>query len=309
MSRPKRPALGRGLGALIPQAPAKAPPAEAEPVDAATAGDVDRTPTTLPIESLIPNPEQPRKHFDETGLAELSESIAAQGIIQPIVVTPLGNGEYQILAGERRWRAAQRAGLYDVPVVVRETPEEQRLELALVENLQRMDLDPLEEGAAYQQIMDLRGYTHAELASRVGKDRSTISNALRLLRLPERVQSLVRSGQLGMGHARALLSLPSAAEMTQLAQDVVRRGMSVRAVEAEVRRKLRGDEPPREEAPEQTRHKIIVADLEDRLRRKLGVKVRLKTGKKPSDPGKLEIPYGDLDELNHLLHILMGEDG
>lgn len=309
MSRPKRPALGRGLGALIPQAPAKPAPSEVERPAATPTRDGEQHPTTLPIEALIPNPEQPRKHFDETGISELAESIAAQGIIQPIVVTPSGGGTYQILAGERRWRAAQRAGLYDVPVVVRETPEEQRLELALVENLQRMDLDPLEEATAFQQIMDLRGYTHAELAERVGKDRSTISNALRLLKLPDRVQSLLRSGQLGMGHARALLSLPSAAEMTELAQDIVRRGLSVRAVEAEVRRRLRGEPEPREETPEQARHKIIVADLEDRLRRKLGVKVRLRTGKKPTDPGKLEIPYGDLDELNHLLHILMDGDG
>lgn len=317
MSRPKRPALGRGLGALIPESPRRGddrPTAQDDAKRSAPVGDPARpfAPRTMPIERLEPNPEQPRKHFDPTALRELSESVRNQGMIQPIVVVPLrGRDTYQILAGERRWRAAQMAGLHEVPVVVRDTPDDERLELALVENIQRADLNPIEEARAYEQLVDLRGMTQEEVAGRVGKDRSTVSNAIRLLRLPEKVQAMVIEGQLSMGHARALLSLPSGAEMTELAREIVARKLSVRAAEAAVRKRLKGEEDDDADddvSDEIRRHRIIVRDLEDRLRQRLGLPVSLKTGDNPRGPGRLEMRYSNLDELNGLLNRLL-DDG
>lgn len=310
MSRPKRSALGRGLGALIPDAPQGAPETPS-PTDGdqTPAGQESRPlrPRTLPIERLEPNPDQPRKHFDPEALRELADSITKQGLIQPIVVAPAGRDRYQILAGERRWRACQLAGLHDVEVVVRDTPEERRLELALVENIQRADLNPIEEARAFQQLIDLRGMTQAEVADRVGKDRSTVANAVRLLGLPTRVQDMVMGGRLSMGHARALLGLESDADMTALAHEVLERKLSVRATEAEVRRRLR-PEPEDSPVPDEVkRHRIIVADIEHRLRAHLGVKVKLSTGDNPRGPGRVELRYGDLDELNRLLNQLLGD--
>jgi len=309
VSRPKRPALGRGLGALIPG------PAATEPAPAARSPGVTASPSgpkTVPIEALEPNRDQPRKRFPEAQLRELAASIESQGIIQPIVVTSLarpspGEARYQILAGERRWRAAQLAGLREVPIFVRDTPEIERLELALVENLQRADLDPIEEARAFEALIELHGYTQAELAQRVGKDRSTIANAMRLLRLPAKVQDLVIEGQLGMGHARALLGLDRPAQMRELAAEIVRKGMSVRQTEAEVRKRVRPAKPEPEPDEERKRHEIIVRDLETRLRRHLGVQARLRTGKSSKGPGTIELPYADLDELQRLLHQLLGE--
>jgi ParB family chromosome partitioning protein len=261
----------------------------------------------VPIEAIEPNREQPRKRFDDERLREL-----AQGIIQPIVVTLLddhrpGQPAYQILAGERRWRAAQLAGLHTVPVIIRDTPEAQRLELALVENLQRADLDAIEEARAFEALIELHAYTQAELATRVGKERSSVANALRLLKLPTKVQDLLIDGQLGMGHARALLALERPAEMRELALEIVRKGMSVRQAEAEVRRRTRPEQPEPELDDERKRHEIIVRDLEARIRRHLGVQARLRTGNTPKGPGTIELPYSDLDELQRLLHHLLGD--
>ncbi len=314
MSKPKRSALGRGLGALIPEPirPAAPPPASSSGPSGA---DRSGSPRELPIEAIEPNPEQPRKHFDPTRLQELAESIKTQGIIQPIVVTTIPDRgpdlpRHRILAGERRWRAAQLAGLHTVPVVVRDTPEAERLELALVENLQRADLDPIEEARAYDALLELHGYTQAELASRVGKERSTVTNAMRLLKLPDKVQDMVVLGQLGMGHARALLGLEKPAEMRELANEVIRKGWSVRKTEAEVRRRVRAaaaaQSPEPEPDDDRKRHQIIVQDLETRLRRSLGVQARLKTGKSAKGPGVIELPYSDLDELQRLLQHLLG---
>ena len=302
----RRPALGRGLGALIPSAPTPKPEPDA------TAGGTDRDPgpglRTLPIEELSPSPDQPRKNFDETALSELAESIKANGIIQPIVVTPAPASvgtRYLIVAGERRWRAAQRAGLHDVPVVVRQTEEAERLELALVENIQRADLDPIEEARAFAQLIDVRGYTQDALAERVGKDRSTISNALRLLRLPEKVQAMVHAGQLSMGHARALLGLSDDRAMIEVAKEVVADGLSVRATEKAVRKRATDEQP---EAPDDAdeRRKIIVGELENRLRRRLGVRVKLRA-KGSKGAGTLEVPYASLDELDRVLKMILGD--
>ena len=312
MSKGKRPALGRGLGALLPSKPVEAPPPAVVVVDGEERPSAERR---LPIEQLQPNPDQPRRHFDPVKLEELAQSIKNQGVIQPILVTPApaqpGQPKrYVIVAGERRWRAAQRAGLQDVPVVVRDVEDDARLELALVENIQRADLNPIEEAKAYHELSKLRGYTQEDLAQRVGKDRSTVANALRLLKLPPRVQAMVIDGKLSMGHARALLGLTSEDAISALANEAVREGWSVRATESAVRKRAA---PGREVEPapvddDAERHKIIVSELETRLRRRLGVKVRLNTGGK-KDKGTVEIPYGSLDELDRLLRVILGDPG
>ena len=304
MNQPKRPpALGRGLGALIPQVPQVAPPVEGP---AAPAGPALRH---LPIELVVPNPEQPRKHFEPALLRELADSIKLHGILQPIVVSPHPHdpGHYMLIAGERRWRAAQLAGQHEVPAVVRDTPESDRLELAVLENLQRLDLSPIEEAQAYRQLMDVRGYTQEQLAERISKDRSTVANALRLLKLPPKVQDLVQDGRLGMGHARALLSLEDPADMLRLAYETIEKGLSVRAVEKLVRELLRPNTPEPEPDPETRQRQVIVRDLEERLRRALGVKVAVRTDAKKKGAGTIEVPYGDLDELDRLLETLLRE--
>jgi ParB family chromosome partitioning protein len=306
------------LGALIPTPPSPPPAADTsvaatDPRLAATArGEVTGLPKQLPIEQVEPNREQPRKRFDDERLRELADSIRTQGIIQPIIVTPLpGVGgsqtRYQIIAGERRWRAAQLAGLQTVPVVIRDTPEANRLELALVENLQRADLDPIEEARAYEALIELHDYSQADLATRVGKDRSTVANTMRLLKLPAKVQDLVIAGSLSMGHARALLGFESPAQMQELALEIIRKGLSVRQTEAEVRKRSRAPKPEREVDDDRKRHEIIVRDLENRLRRHLGVQAKLRTGKSPKGPGTIELPYANLDELQRLLHQLLGD--
>lgn len=311
----KRPALGRGLGALLP-GQAKAGESKARPsTSKGTEPPADAAPRTgvptLAIEQLEPNPEQPRKYFDPIKLDELASSIKTQGLLQPIVVSPQikpGSGgakTYLIIAGERRWRASQKAGLHEVPVVIRSIDEEDRLELALVENIQRADLNPIEEARAYHELIRMREYTQEELAMRVGKDRSTVANALRLLRLPDRVQELVQVGKLSMGHARALLGLEHEDEINAVATEVVRGNLSVRATEAAVRKH---NAEHRTEAPsdEEDRRKIIVGELETRLRRRLGARVRLKSkGKKGN--GMIEIPYASLDELDRLLKVLLND--
>jgi ParB family chromosome partitioning protein len=301
----KRPALGRGLNALIPKAASKPTSSDGEPADATASprGAKVAPPSAptqrLPIEKLEPNPEQPRRHFDEAAIKGLAQSIATVGIIQPIVVHKEGVDRYLILAGERRWRAAQRAGLHEVPVVVRDTPGHHRLELALVENLQRADLNAIEEATAYQQLMDLNDWTQEELASRVGKDRSSVANAVRLLRLPPPVRDMVVHGVLGMGHARALLSLQEDAQMISVAKSVVGDKLSVRATEAKVRGLLRPSTPPLSD--EAKRSAIIVKDLEERLTRALGIRAKLRVSKRSKNRGVIELPYAELDELTRLL--------
>lgn len=321
MSSKRRPALGRGLGALLPGAgPTPGPAAgsavgpTAEGGDEPIASPGQSLLRTVPIEALSPGPEQPRKRFDPELLAELARSIETQGIIQPIVVSPVATPpgqprRYVIVAGERRWRAAQQAGLHEVPVVVREVDDDERLELALVENIQRADLNPIEEARAYSQLLQLRGWTQDEMATRVGKDRSTIANALRLLRLPEKVQEMVREGQLSMGHARTLLGLEQEADIVTLAREVVRSGLSVRATEQAVRKHNTAPKSAATDADDEAqRRKIIVRELEDRLRRRLGVRVKLRPKGKGKGAGTLEIPYTSLDELDRVLKVILHQD-
>jgi ParB family chromosome partitioning protein len=286
MAEKRRPALGRGMAALL----SNAPPPPSAPV-AAIPG---RSLLMLPVEAIERNPNQPRKRFEEAKLEELAASIREHGIVEPILVRKDG-GRYRILAGERRWRAAQRAGLTEVPAVLREASEREAFELALVENLQRADLNAIEEAEAYEVLLDAHGLTQEKIAERVGKERSTVANALRLLKLPEDVRDLVRGGELDMGHARALLGLESPEAIRRMAQRAVREGLSVRATEALVRlagMKGRKKADPAAETP-------AIRALATRLRRRLGARVRVVP--KSAVSGRLEVEYTSLDELDGIL--------
>jgi ParB family chromosome partitioning protein len=239
------------------------------------------------------NPEQPRKRFDDAKLEELAASIRQHGIVEPILVRKEGGG-YRIVAGERRWRAAQRAGLKEVPAILREATDREAFELALVENLQRADLNAIEEAEAYEVLASDHGLTQEEIATRVGKERSTVANALRLLKLPEEVRDTVRSGQLDMGHARALLGLGTTDEMKRLAQRAIREGLSVRALEALIRSLIR--KPEKKGGPAES---ASTRDLSTRLQRHLGA--RSKVVQKTATSGRLEIEYTSLDELDGIL--------
>ncbi|WP_263451351.1 ParB/RepB/Spo0J family partition protein [Hyalangium gracile] len=289
-------ALGRGLSALIPQAgPAAAANTVAEPAPAARNGVLK-----LPIESIHRDKEQPRRYFDETKLAELTESIKVQGVLQPVLVRKDGNS-YKLIAGERRWRAAQAAGLKEVPALVREVTEAQAFELALVENIQRADLNPIEEAEGYQRLMEEFKLTQEQISQRVGKERSTVANALRLLSLPEDVKGLVADGSLSMGHARALLGVPRLPEMQALAVQVAEKKLSVRDTEKLVQQKRQhkkdGGRPPKQ-SPQ-------VKSLVEELQRRLGTKVRL-TEKAPGK-GTLEVDFFSYDDLDRLLKLLRKE--
>jgi ParB family chromosome partitioning protein len=293
MSAPKRQALGRGLAALIPGAPPPEAPSAPSPAAARTNDGL----RTLAIEDVHPAPGQPRKQFDDARLEELAASIRAQGIIQPLVVRLREAGGYELIAGERRWRAAQRAGLHEVPAVVRDVAEKRAFEMALVENLQREDLNPIEEAQGFERLIEEFGYTQEALASRVGKDRSSVANALRLLRLPEGVRTLVTEGRIQMGHARALLGLDTVDAIEKLARRIVARELSVRQVEALVKRERDGGGETPASAPAQP--SASARDLGERLSRALGTRVRVVE----AGPGKghLEVSYHSLDQLDAVL--------
>jgi ParB family chromosome partitioning protein len=286
MADKRRPALGRGMAALLSNA---APPPSAP----AAPGTPSRHLLSLPVEAVIRSAEQPRKRFDEARLEELAASIRQHGVVEPIIVRREGT-RYRIVAGERRWRAAQRAGLKEVPAMVREANDQQAFELALVENLQRADLNAIEEAEAYQVLASDHGLTQEALAARVGKDRSTVANALRLLKLPEEVRDSVREGRLDMGHARALLGLPGAEEMKKLAQRAVREGLSVRALEGLIRSLAK--RPAKKAGPPDS---AGIRDLAARLQRRLGARCRVV--QKTASSGRLEVDYTSLDELDGIL--------
>jgi ParB family chromosome partitioning protein len=326
MAIDKRKALGRGLGALIPAANTAATPAT-DSTDAAGGVAVHTQPVVpgslsskrdyflCPIEEIGPSRDNPRQRFDEERLEELAGSIRVQGVVQPLVVRALSLEEqkassglrYVLIAGERRWRAAQRAGLRDVPVVVKDVSAANAFELALVENLQREDLNPMEEAEAYRRLSEEFGYTQEELARRVGKERATVANSLRLLKLPQKARDMVIAGQLSMGHARALLGLEAVAAIESSAAQVVGKQLSVRQTEELVRRLHKaqnsattddGKTPaaPAEAAPEKS---ASVRDVESRLQRALGTRVQLNQRSKTA--GTIEIHYHSLDELDGLL--------
>jgi ParB family transcriptional regulator, chromosome partitioning protein len=286
----RRPALGKGLSALIPDVPE---PAKTGPMD-------------VDIDLLAPNPQQPRLNMDDARLEELAASIKSNGIIQPILVRRTGS-TYRIIAGERRWRAAQRAGLRRVPVVVREVADgdKQLLELALIENLQREGLNPIDEALAYQRLADDFSLTQEQIAAAVGKDRSSVANFMRLLKLPEEVRSDLASGTLSTGHARALLSLPDAAAQRHGAREVVARRLSVRETEALVKKLI----SPKSREATSPRNAAIVADVhtraaEDRMRFALGTKVRII---RRGTGGRIEIDFGSENELNRIFEQLTSQ--
>ena len=276
--------LGRGLGALLGSSVSAGH-------EAAPAGVQE-----LPMDSVIANPNQPRKAFDNKALYELSESLKRTGVLQPIVVRRYGQ-QFQIVVGERRWRAAQMAGLTRIPAVVREATDAQTLELALVENLLREDLNPMEEAEAYQRLLTEFAWTQEELGHRVGKDRSSVANCLRLLKLPELIQADLRAGRLTMGHARALLSLPSPADQLKLREEILAHSWSVRATEEGVQRKQRS-------APRRLgRRSADLAALEDSLRQALATRVRLVGNERA---GRIEIVYTSAEDLERLTELIAG---
>jgi ParB family transcriptional regulator, chromosome partitioning protein len=281
----RRPALGRGMAALLSNA--------ASPPTAAMSAIPGRALLLLAIEAVERNPDQPRKRFDETALEELAASIREHGVVEPILVRREGT-KYRIVAGERRWRAAQRAGLREVPAILREASDREAFELALVENLQRADLNAIEEAEAFEVLSTDHGLTQEQIAGRVGKERSTVANALRLLKLPIEVRDAVRGGQLDMGHARALLGVDGADAVRKLAQRAVREQLSVRALESLVR--ALGKPSAKARKPEES---ASARDLVNRLQRRLGARCRVVP--KSAVSGRLEIDYTSLEELDGIL--------
>ncbi len=287
-TQPKR-GLGRGLSTLFSEAEREQPIA---PQGGRAAGV-----QLVAVSAIAPHPGQPRRHFDEAALAELADSIAARGLIQPIVVRPRGDG-YQIVAGERRWRAAQRAHLHQVPVIVRDFGDEETLEVALIENIQRAELNAIEEAEAYQRLLAEFGHSQDEVGKLVHKSRSHVANLMRLLDLPEDVRAMVADGRLTMGHARALITATDAAA---IAHEVLRRGLSVRATEALVRAARPGIE--RKSLPPRAADEDIAA-LERRLGDMLGLRVKIGHER---GAGAVSIAYSTLDQLDMICQRLSGE--
>jgi ParB family chromosome partitioning protein len=289
MSTQKK-ALGRGLGALIPS----------RPVAEASAPAVSGGPglANVPIEQISPNPYQPRKTFNDASIEELARSVREHGIIQPLVVTKTGDNKYRLIAGERRFRAAQRAELKTVPVVIKETmTDTDTLQVALIENIQREDLNPIEEAYAYHQLHEEFQLTQEEISKRVGKERSTVANFLRLVKLPDSVKKLLASGQLSMGHARAILAVESAKKQEQLAERVVKRNLNVRQTEM-----LAAEKSPKAEQPEKEKD-VFTRDAEERLAKSLRTRVEIDRRRRG---GVIHIRFGSEDELIRLAEELMG---
>ena len=275
--------LGRGLGALI---------------DDLTPSGGEQSITCLPLHKVEPNPDQPRHQFDEEQLDALADSIREHGILQPLAVRSIGEGFYQIIAGERRWRAARLAGLSEVPVVVIEADDKTVMELALVENLQRQDLNPMEEAEGYRSLMQEYGMTQEQAAQRVGKSRPAVANALRLLALPEELRQLVTEGLISAGHARAILSLPTEALQKSAAQKIMALSLSVRQAETLCKSMMK----EKKEEPAPVRSINYVGECEKTLSKHLGRKVKIVSGKRK---GRFELEFYDQDDLQQLYELLL----
>ena len=285
---------GRGLEALIPKGPAPLEAPEGQEPDATTGI------RHLPIDRIVPNPRQPRETFDSSRLEELAKSIREKGIIEPLIVRPTLDGRYEIVAGERRFRAAQLIGNKEVPVIVREYQDRETLEVALIENLQREDLNPVEEARAYLRLTEEFGRTHAEISQEVGKDRSTISNLLRLLRLPNSILEDVSRGTLSVGHARVLVGVEDVGKQEALARRMMAEGWSVRQAEKHIARILRTDKAPKERPEGPPRDRSVIR-VEEALRYALGTEVHLNHTAKG---GSIEIRYESQEELERILEHL-----
>ena len=280
----KQKGLGRGLGALIDDFSV---PAAQEQI------------TVLPLQKIEPNPKQPRRTFDPEALQSLADSIAEHGVVQPLAVRDAGNGYYQIIAGERRWRAARLAGLTELPVVVLDADDQTVMELALIENLQRQDLNPMEEAEGYRVLMEEYGLTQEQAATRVGKSRPAVANALRLLALPDEVRAMVEEGTLSAGHARAVLTLNSQRLQKAAAQKIIALRLSVRQAEAMCKR-MATEEKPKKVKPALTVD--YVGECEKALTKQLGRKVRIVSGKRK---GRFELEFYGQDDLQRLYELLL----
>ena len=288
----RRSGLGKGLGALIPAT---------ERLE-----DADAALRELPISEIQPNSFQPRGHFDEEALVSLADSIQIVGVLQPILVRQSGPQQYELIAGERRWRAARRAGLQTIPAIVRPTEDVRSLEQALVENLHREDLSPLEEAAAYQQLVEQFGHTQEEVARRVGKSRSSVANTVRLLHLPPSIQRLLADGQITAGHARALLGTPDRAFQESLARQIVAEGLTVRAVEEQVRIHQGESEPEPAAAEREPKVAAVrpaaLLELEDLLSAHLDTKVQVSMGAKR---GRVVVDFATLEDLERIYRVIV----
>jgi len=280
----KRKVLGRGLAALLPDAPSAS---EGEKL------------LELALDRIDPNPDQPRQHIDPMKLSELAKSMVEQGIVQPLVVRRVGS-RFQLIAGERRWRAAREAGLAKVPVIVRQAADRELLEIALVENIQREELNPIEEAGAYRRLVTELGYSQEQVAARVGKDRSTVANLLRLLRLPREIRGLVAEQKLSPGHARPLLALEAPDTQIAIAREIVEKGLSVRDVE---RRVSKANRPPRE--TKVSRADPNTRDAEAQLEQTLGTRVRVRRQGRKGARGRLEIEFHSEDELHRIYETIV----
>jgi ParB family transcriptional regulator, chromosome partitioning protein len=291
----RRKALGKGLHSLLPTRPT-APPPNPTPAEAAPDGDAQR----LTIEQVTPNPNQPRRDFDESALLELAQSIEREGIIQPIIVRKTGSNQYQIIAGERRWRAAKLAGLQQIPVIVRTADDQQVLELAIVENIQREDLNPIELATAFQRMATELGLSHDQIGHKTGKERTTITNSVRLLQLPGELQGMVAARQLSPGHARALLKFEDEQTQREIAQRCVSEGWSVRQIEQFTRPQAKSQKPKPPDGPTDPNVKFALTELE----RVLGTKVRIIENR--NGRGRIEIEYYSADDLSRIYDLVLG---
>jgi len=299
MSAERTRGLGRGLSALLSDS-------EGEAENTKPLKDLSGV-RALPIEQVSANPDQPRRHFDEADIATLAESIAEKGVLQPILVRPAPKGDgYQIVAGERRWRAAQRARLHEIPALVRDLTDRETLEIAIVENVQRADLDPVEEACAYRQLVDRFGHSQDEIARAVSKSRSHVANSMRLLTLPDSILTLLANGELSAGHARALIKNPDAEKLAEL---IVSKGLSVREAEALVKAGDNRNAPEtksRGGRSKDTDTRALEADLANRL----GLAVDIRHGKGPQkEAGEIRVQYTTLEQLDDLCRRLSGSAG
>jgi ParB family chromosome partitioning protein len=298
-----RKALGKGLHSLLPGRPPAASPSQ-QSAPAAPPAPVpvqDKDVQRLPIEQVTANPNQPRRDFDQNALLELAQSIERDGIIQPIIVRKTADKQYQIIAGERRWRAATLAGLKEVPVAVREADDERVLELAIIENIQREDLNPIELALAFQRMAAELGLSHDQIGQKTGKERTTVTNAVRLLQLPEELQGMVASKQLSAGHARALLKFEDRDMQRDIAQRCISEGWSVRQIESYTRPKPAAPKAERTEKPIDPNVKFAMSEME----RVLGTRVKIvETGK---GKGRIEIEYYNEDDLNRIYELVVSE--
>lgn len=298
---PKRRALGKGLESLLPARPAVVPQ-----IVATAAVESNGKPLEIPLDHIERNPFQTRTRFDDAKLAELASSIAATGVVQPILVRPLSvPNRYQLIAGERRWLASRRVGKSTIPAIVRQVSDEQTLEITIVENLQRADLNPMEQARAYQRLSQQFQLTQEQMATRTGKERASVANFLRLLRLPETVQQKVESGELSFGHARALLSLDTAESMAAAAQKIIALSLSVRQAETYVQGLINPETKQKKADKAKPEVDPNVREAEDKLRRTLGLKVQIEDKK---GKGRVIIEYSGLEDFDAILTALGGQE-